>query len=109
MDYSKFNEYCQQLSNKHSDDVDFTKELIDISETTNKRRKWQEYKQSNIYLANAYTQIDDDKAIKLLSCAEYLAYDVDEHEKKTFVASLFLSYSSLSCLCVASFFAFICR
>ena len=82
MDYSKFNEYCQQLSNKHSDDVDFTKELIDISETTNKRRKWQEYKQSNIYLANAYTQIDDDKAIKLLHCAEYLAYDVDEHEKK---------------------------
>ena len=82
MDYSKFNEYCQQLSNKHSDDVDFTKELIDISETTNKRRKWQEYKQSNIYLAGAYTQIDDDKAIKLLNCAEYLAYDVNEYEKK---------------------------
>ena len=82
MNYNKFTDYCQQLLNKHSDDdFDFTQELNDISKT-GKRRQWQEYKQLNVYLANAYTQIDCDKSIKLLNCAEHLLFDVDEFKKK---------------------------
>lgn len=83
MDYSKFNDICQYISNSCSDeDIDFSTELIDINEQTNKSRNWQARKQENVYLAKAYSQIDERKALNLLYCANRLGFDVDFDDKK---------------------------
>lgn len=83
MDYSKFNEICQHISDSYSDeDIDFSAELIDINEYTKKNRNWQARKQENVYLATAYSQIDERKAINLLYCGNRLGFDVDFDDKK---------------------------